>query len=127
MGGTVNGKALVTKKVICWYSTFDINGNVVDKQSELYGENISGCILVFPSYKGSTVGSTWLYEMALKATAPLALICMQADPVTLSAAIMGNIPVIHKFDIDPTTVIETGDIVSVDGGRGRITITKPNQ
>lgn len=54
------GKALVSKQVIGWYATFDIDGNVVDKESELYGQNISGSVLVFPAFKGSTVGSVGL-------------------------------------------------------------------
>jgi predicted aconitase with swiveling domain len=121
-GGKAEGKALVSKKVICWYTTFDIDGNVVDKESELFGQNISGSILVYPAFKGSTVGSITLYEMAMRGSAPKALINTTADSVTLSGAILGDIPVIHQFDVDPTTVIETGDTVSVDGKSGTVKI-----
>jgi predicted aconitase with swiveling domain len=121
-GGKAEGKALVSKKVICWYTTFDIDGNVVDKESELFGQNISGSILVYPAFKGSTVGSITLYEMAMRGSAPKALINTTADSVTLSGAILGDIPVIHQFDVDPTTIIETGDTVSVDGKSGTVKI-----
>ena len=124
VGGKAQGKALVSKKAISWYATFDIGGNVVDKENELYGQNISGTVLVFPGFKGSTVGSMRLYEMATKGTAPRALISALSDPVTLSGAILGDIPVVHRFDVDPTAVIQTGDLVSVDAGSGTVKILR---
>jgi uncharacterized protein len=123
-GGKAEGRALVTRKVICWYTTFDIDGNVVDRESELFGQNISGCVLVYPSFKGSTVGSITLYEMAMRGSAPKALINTTADSVTLSGAILGDIPVIHQFDVDPTTVIKTGDAVSLDCKSGTVKIVR---
>ena len=123
-GGKAEGRALVTRKVICWYTTFDIDGNVLDRESELFGQNISGCVLVYPAFKGSTVGSITLYEMAMKGSAPKALINTTADSVTLSGAILGDIPVIHQFDVDPTTVIKTGDAVSLDGKSGTVKIRR---
>ena len=125
VGGKAHGRALVTKKVISWYGTFDVDGNVVDKENELYGQNISGSILVFPAFKGSTVGSMRLYEMATKGSAPQALISTEADPVTLSGAILGDIPVIHRFDVDPTEAIKSGDTVSMDAGSCTVKITRP--
>ena len=80
IGGKAQGKAMVSKKVISWYATFDIDGNVVDKENELYGQNISGTVLVFPSFKGSTVGAIRLYEMTTKGSAPRALISTLMDP-----------------------------------------------
>jgi predicted aconitase with swiveling domain len=124
IGGEAQGKALVSKSVISWYATFDVDGNVVDRENELYGRNIAGSVLVFPSFKGSTVGSVRLYEMAVRGSAPKALVIAAADPVTLSGAILGDIPVVHRFDVDPISVIRNGDTVSVVGKTGAVTVKR---
>ena len=50
-----------------------------------------------------------------------------ADPVTLSGAILGDIPLVHSVEKDPTSIIETGDIVAVDGDKGTVRIIKKNR
>ena len=122
--GKAEGRAMVSKKAICWLKTVDLNGLVVEKENDLYGKNISGSILVFPTLKGSTSGSYKLYEMALVGSAPKAIINAKADSVTLSGAILSEIPLVHKFDVDPTEVIKTGDEIVVDGDTGTFTIMK---
>ena len=122
--GKAEGQAMVSKQAICWLKTIDLNGLVVEKGNNLYGESIAGAILVFPTLKGSTSGSYKLYELALQGHAPKAIINTKADSVTLSGAILGDIPLVHKFDVEPTEVIETGDKVMVDGDTGTVTIMK---
>ena len=123
-GGKGEGKAMVSKCDVCWFKTVDSKGNIIDKENELYGQNIAGSIFVFPSFKGSTAGSFRLYEMVFKGSAPKAIVNKTADTVTLSGAILGGIPLVHNFEVDPTSVIETGDIVTVDGDEATLRITK---
>jgi len=124
VGGKAEGEALVSKDAICWLKTLDARGLVVESENNLYGESIAGRIFVFPTGKGSTAGSLKLYELAIDGYAPKAIVNTQADPVTLSGAILSKIPMVHKFDVDPTEVIETGDKVIVDGDAGMIKIVK---
>lgn len=123
-GGKTEGKAMVSRQAFCWFKTVDLEGNIIDERHELYGKNIAGTVFVFPTFRGSTAASLRLYEMAFKGSAPRAIINTTADTVTLSGAILGNIPLAHNFDTDPTEVIETGDMVSVDGDKGVVKITK---
>jgi len=54
----------------------------VEKNPELEGINVAGKILVYPTGKGSTVGSFALYEMARCKTAPKGIINIRAEPIT---------------------------------------------
>ena len=124
VGGKAEGRAVVSKEAICWLKTVNLDGLVIEQGHDLQGQNIAGAILVYPTAKGSTAGSLKLYEMALRGSAPKAIINAKADSVTLSAAILGNIPMIHKFDVDPTEVLQTGNEVMVDGDTGTVRIMK---
>ncbi len=60
--GVITGEALVTSQGISFYGGVDPEtGVVVEKDHELENQSIVGKILVFPSGKGSTVGSYVLY------------------------------------------------------------------
>jgi len=124
VGGKVQGHALVSKDPICFLKTIDLYGRVVEEGHALQGKSVTGNILVYPTGKGSTAGSYKLYQMALDGTAPKAIINNKADSVTISGAFLGNIPMMHRFDINPTEVIQTGDEVTVDADTGTINIVK---
>jgi hypothetical protein len=124
VGGKAEGRALVSKDAICWLKTLNLKGEVVEKGNNLYGESVADSIFVYPTGKGSTSGSYKLYQLALEGHAPKAIVNVKADSVTLSGAILSKIPMVHKFDVDPTQVINTGDRVMVDGDAGTVTITR---
>jgi len=71
-------------------------------------------VLVFPTGKGSTVGSYSLYRLAKAGLAPAAIINAESEPIVAVGAIIGDIPMVDRVDI---TQIHTGDRVSVDGER----------
>jgi len=124
VGGKAEGHALVSKDRICFLATIETNGLVIEEGHDLYGKNVAGTILTFPSSRGSTSGSYRLYEMALSGTAPKAILNIEADSVTVSGAILGNIPMLHRFDTDPTEVIKTGDYIVVDADVGTVRVKR---
>ncbi len=124
VGGKAEGYALVSKERICFLATIGTDGLVTEKRHSLYGTNVAGKILVFPSGRGSTSGSYRLYEMALCGTAPRAILNVKADPVTVSGALLGKIPMLHQFEVDPTEVIRTGDYVVVDADAGIVNVKR---
>jgi predicted aconitase with swiveling domain len=75
---------------------------------------VTGRVLVFPTGKGSTVGSYTLYRMAKAGTAPAAILCAESEAIVAVGAIIGEIPMVDLVDIRQ---IQTGDRVSVDGNR----------
>ena len=111
--GRARGKALVSPEPIGFLGGVDPKtATVMERGHPLEGECIAGKVLVFPSGKGSTVGSYVLYRLAKEGKAPLALICSQADPVVAVGAIMAEIPMVDQVDI---ARIRTGDEVTVEG------------
>ncbi len=121
----VEGEALVTQMPISFLGFIDPNtGKVIQKGHELEGKSIKGKILVFSTGIGSTVGSYVLINLANRGLAPKAIIQRASDTVTLVGAVIGEIPLVHRLEKDPLTVIEDGDRVIVDSEKGIVEIEK---
>ncbi len=116
--GTAVGRALVSPAPIGFLGGVDPDtGEVVEKGHPLRGERVAGRVLVFPTGKGSTVGSYTLYRLARNGLAPAAIINAEADPVVAVGAIIAAIPMVDQVDI---TRIHTGDLVEVQDGTVRV-------
>jgi hypothetical protein len=75
---------------------------------------VAGRVLVFPTGKGSTVGSYTLYRMSKSGTAPVAIINAESEAIVAVGAIISDIPMLDQVDIGQ---LRTGDWVRVDNGR----------
>jgi predicted aconitase with swiveling domain len=111
--GTAQEKALVTSMPISFYGGVDPNtGEVIEKGHELQGKSVKGKILVFPTGKGSTVGSYTLYRLKKNGMAPAGMINRECETVVAVGAIISEIPCVDKIDISQ---IKTGDLIRIDG------------
>jgi predicted aconitase with swiveling domain len=111
--GTVQEEALVTAQPISFYGGVDPNtGEIIEKGHELQGKSVKGKILVFPTGKGSTVGSYTLYRMKKNGVAPAGMINRECETVVAVGAIISEIPCVDKIDISQ---IKTGDEIRIDG------------
>ena len=118
--GKVTGEALVTKDSISFYGGVDPeNGVVVEKGHELEGISISDKILVFPSGKGSTVGSYVIYQMAKTGKGPKALVLKDCEAIVAVGTIISELPCVDHIDVDK---IETGMQLVVDGDNASVEI-----
>lgn len=123
--GLGKGKALVAKSSISFLGGVNpLNGLIIDKNHELYGETITGKVLVFPFGKGSTVGSYTLYALSKYGTKPAAIINIETEPIIAVGCVIAKIPLVDKLEKNPIEVIKNGDLVEVDGGKGLVTIYK---
>jgi len=112
--GKGEGEALATSMPISFYGGVDPNtGVVIEKGHELQGQCVKGKILVFPTGKGSTVGSYTLYRMKKNGTAPAGMINKECETVVAVGAIISQIPCVDEVDISK---IKTGDKVTVENG-----------
>ncbi len=116
--GKAEGEALVTSQPISFYGGVDPNtGIVIEKGHELQGQSVKGKILVFPTGKGSTVGSYTLYRMKKNGTAPVAIINKECETVVAVGAIISEIPCIDKIDVSKlnnfSKVIVENDVVTI--------------
>ncbi|MBN1659560.1 MAG: DUF126 domain-containing protein [Anaerolineae bacterium] len=110
--GSATGLALVSTEPIGFLGGVDPDtGLVVEPGHPLEGESIAGRVLVFPTGKGSTVGSYTLYRLARAGLAPAAIVNAQSEPIVAVGAIMAGIPMVDQVDI---TLIQTGDHVHID-------------
>jgi predicted aconitase with swiveling domain len=113
--GSAAGLALVSAEPIGFLGGVDPEtGIVVEPGHPLEGQSVSGRVLVFPTGKGSTVGSYTLYRMAKAGAAPAAIINAESEAIVAVGAIISGIPMVDRVDI---ARIQTGDRVSVSGER----------
>ncbi len=116
--GTAEGPALVTSMGISFYGGVDPEtGIVVEKGHELEGESISGRVLVFPTGKGSTVGSYTLYRLKKAGLAPAAIVNAECETITAVGCIIAEIPCVDQVPIDR---LQTGLWLKVNGEAGTV-------
>ena len=112
--GTGEGEALVTSQPISFYGGVDPNtSEIIEKGHELHGKSIKSKIIVFPTGKGSTVGSYTLYRMKKNCMAPAGIINKECETVIAVGAIISEIPCVDKIDISK---IKTGDLIRITDG-----------
>jgi predicted aconitase with swiveling domain len=116
--GIVEGIAIVSKKPFSFLGGVDEEGNIVDKESDIYGQSLKGKIFVFPYGRGSTVGSYVIYGLAKRGILK-GIVNKECEPIVATGAILGGIPLVDKVDIEK---IKTGDRIVVDGDKGIVRI-----
>ena len=118
--GVAEGEAIVTRDGISFYGGVDPDtGKVVEVGHELEGQSITGKILVFPTGKGSTVGSYTLYRMKKNNTAPAAIVNKQIDTIIAVGCIISEIPCVDKIDVNE---IKNGQKMVVNGSEGTVEV-----
>ena len=118
--GRAAGQTLVTQMGISFFGGVDPeSGVVVEKGHELEGQSIAGKVLVFPSGKGSTVGSYTLYRLKQAGKAPAAIINTECETITAVGCIIAEIPCIDQVEI---AQVKNGQYALVDGEAGCLEI-----
>jgi len=111
--GKVEGEALVSDQPIGFFGGIDPNtGVIIEKGHPLEGKNTNGKILIFPTGKGSTVGSYVLYRMKKNGVAPVAIINEECEPIVAVGAIISDVTCVDKINIKE---IKNGDKVRIEG------------
>lgn len=112
--GCARGVALVSPEPIGFLGGVDPDtGVVVEPGHPLEGESVAGRVLVFPTGKGSTVGSWTLYRLARNDVGPAAIVNAESEPIVAVGAIISDIPMVDRIDI---AQLSSGDIVIVRDG-----------
>jgi hypothetical protein len=125
--GVAEGEALVTTEPISgWGGVDPRTGTVVEVRHELRGQSFAGKVLVFPGAKGSSGWSAQFHLARVMGTAPAAWLFNQMTAKVALGTVVSHAPAMTGFDIDPLTVIRSGDRVKVDADNGIVTITRRN-
>jgi hypothetical protein len=118
--GKASGEALVSDQPVSFYGGVDPDtGVVVEKGHPLEGKSVAGKVLVFPSGKGSTVGSYTIYRLKKNGKAPVAIVNKECETIVAVGAIISEIPCIDRVDIGK---IRDGAKVVVDSEKGEVHI-----
>jgi predicted aconitase with swiveling domain len=118
--GQASGPALVSRMGISFYGGVDPEtGVITEADHDLEGQSIAGKILVFPTGKGSTVGSYILYRLQKNGHAPLAIINADCETITAVGCIISEIPCIDQVNVN---TIETGMQITLDAEVGSVII-----
>jgi uncharacterized protein len=118
--GMAEGETLVTSMGISFFGGVDPDtGVIVETGHELEGQSISGKVLVFPTGKGSTVGSYTLYRLKRNGMAPAAIVNAQCETITAVGCIIAEIPCVDQI---PIAQLTTGLSVRIDGEAGTLDV-----
>ncbi len=118
--GSASGVALVSSAGISFFGGVNPDTGVVEEKGHpLQGQCIAGKVLVFPSGKGSTVGSYTLYRLMKNQLAPAAIINRECETITAVGCIISGIACVDKIDLD---MIHTGDRITLDATSGYVDI-----
>jgi hypothetical protein len=118
--GAAQGEALVSQMGISFYGGVNPDTGVVTEAGhDLVGQSIAGKILIFPSGKGSTVGSYILYRLKKNGCAPAAILNAECETITAVGCILAEIPCLDQMDLSQFT---SGMRLDVDGHTGTVQI-----
>jgi predicted aconitase with swiveling domain len=111
--GRAEAEAIVSSEPIGFFGGVDPEtGVVIEKGHPLEGKSIKGKILVFPTGKGSTVGSYILYRLKKNNAAPAGIINEECEPIVAVGAIISDIPCVDKIN---TKNIKMSDKIKIEG------------
>jgi len=121
VGGVAEGRVLISHVPVSFYGGVDpVTGMIIDHGHPLEGQSITGKVFVFPTGKGSTVGSYVIYRMKKLGTAPAAIINVETEAILATGCVISDIPLVDMLDSDPLTVLKDGMRVTVNGDIGSV-------
>ncbi len=123
--GQISGEALVSQMGISFYGGVDPEtGIIIEARHDLQGQSIAGKVLVFPSGKGSTVGSYILYRLKKNGHAPLAIVNADCETIIAVGCIIAEIPCLDQVDLSQ---LESGMLLNVQADHGLVILNPQNQ
>ena len=125
VGGRAEGEALVTQMTVPgWGGVNPVKGVITETRHDLRGVSFAGKVLVFPGAKGSSGWSNQFHLTRLMGVAPAAMLFNEMTTKIALVAVLTHAPAMTDFDVDPLTVIRTGDWVRVDADAGVVEVTR---
>ncbi len=116
--GHAEGPALVSSVPIGFLGGVDPDtGVVLEPGHPLEGQSVAGKVLVFPTGKGSTVGSYTVLRLGRNGVGPAAMLNAESEAIVAVGAILAGIPMVDQVDIkaicDDDWVVVNGNTVAV--------------
>jgi predicted aconitase with swiveling domain len=124
IGGVVTGEALVASdNFSARYDLDRIKGIFSRPQHALAGQSYDGKILVMNTAKGGVATAWMLYEMKARGIVPKAILFNAANTILAQGAALAGLAMCDRFEEgDVTTLIKTGDTVTIYPDEGRVVV-----
>ena len=125
--GVSGGFALVSSEPFSFWGGLDPRtGNIIDPRNNLFGQSIKDKVFVYPCGRGSSTTSAIWLEAIRRATAPRAIITVQAEPIIAIGILVAQ--EIYPSVVLPVAVIpedtfrllKTGDYLLVNSTAGKL-------
>lgn len=124
--GKASGEALVSRMGISFYGGVDPeSGAITEAGHDLEGQSIAGKVLVFPSGKGSTVGSYILYRLRKNGHAPAAIINAACETIISVGCIIAEIPCVDQVELGGIATGMRLEVNADSGGEGIVRSINP--
>lgn len=126
IGPDVEGEALVADdNFSARYDLDRIKGVFSRPQHKLHGESYDGKILVLNTSKGGVASAWMLHEMKSRGITPKAILFNTANTILAQGAALADLTMCDRFeDGDVTSLIRTGEMVSVYPGKGLVVVAR---
>ena len=123
IGETVQGEALVASdNFSARYDLDRIRGVFSRPSHKLFGQSYKDKILILNAAKGGVATAWMLKDMIDRGVAPKALILNAANPIMAQGAAFAGLPMIDRFEVDITAVVESGATVTVQPETGELMV-----
>ena len=133
-GGLARGPAIRTRQAINFTGAMCKPANLLpgrkaevrDGHHELFGRNIKGSVLIFPSAVGSTHTGLVILDLVSRNQGPVAMVVQQADSLLVSGIVLSevwfgpSIPLVECEDPALFDAIDDGQTIEVDADGGLI-------
>lgn len=126
IGPRVEGLALVSAdNFSARYDLDRIKGTFSRPQHALFGQSYVDRILVCNTAKGGVATAWMLHEMKARGIVPRAILFNRANTILAQGAALADLAMCDRFaDGDVTTLIRTGDQVTVEPGKGLVVVER---
>jgi len=99
-------------------------GIVTERGHAVEGECVTGKVFVFPTGKGSTVGSYVIYRMKKLGTAPAAIVNRETEAILATGCVISGIPLVDRIGEDALYSLRSGMRLRVDADEGTIELVR---
>ena len=121
VGDTVRAPVLLSRHGFgVRYDLDQSTGIISNRDHDLYGQSLTGRILVFTNPKGGVAASWSLAGLKERKLAPAGIIFRQTSPIFVQGAIFAGIALMDGFDEDPWSVLSDGEEIILIPGEGRV-------
>ena len=122
-GGREKGELLFSKDAVCFYLIDPKTGVVIEKEHCLYGQSITGKILVFPYGKASSVvQADGMYQLQLTGMGPAGMVVQDADTTLAASAIIFEAPMVNRMAPEFYKEAQDGMLAELDAEQGSLTL-----